>query len=419
MMSKKMKLIPELRFPEFVNDGEWIEKKLGNIGKFTGGGTPSKNNDSYWAGKHPWISSSDIAEDSIRQITTSRFITEKAINESATKIVPANSILIVSRVGVGKLAFTTEPICTSQDFINLTPTKDNLVFLAYYLKSHKKDLLAFNQGMAIKGFTKNDVESLKIYLPVSEKEQQKIAFCLSSLDELIAAHSDKLENLKDHKKGLMQNLFPQKGQKVPNYRFPEFEKDGEWEEKELGEICKFTGGGTPSKNKDSYWTGKFSWISSSDIAEDSINQITISRFITEQAIQESATKIVPANSILLVSRVGVGKLAFTTEPICTSQDFTNLTPINDNLVFLAYYLKSHKEDLLAFNQGMAIKGFTKKDVESLRIFLPVNEKEQQKIASCLSALDELITAQSERIEQLQQHKKGLMQGLFPNTSEIS
>ncbi len=169
MMSKKMKLIPELRFPEVRKDGEWAEKELGEIGKFTGGGTPIKNKDSYWTGKYPWISSSDIAEDSIHQIKISRFITEQAIQESATKIVPANSILLVSRVGVGKLAFTTEPICTSQDFTNLTPTKDNIVFLAYYLKAHKEDLLAFNQGMAIKGFTKKDVESLKIFLTVNEK----------------------------------------------------------------------------------------------------------------------------------------------------------------------------------------------------------------------------------------------------------
>ena len=142
-------------------------------------------------------------------------------------------------------------------------------------------------------------------------------------------------------------------------------------------------------------------------------QITISRFITTQAIQESATKIVPANSILLVSRLGVGKLAITTKPICTSQDFTNFTPTEDNLVFLAYYLKSHKEDFLSFNQGMAIKGFTKNDVETLKIFLPLHEKEQQKIADCLFSLDELITAQTQKLDTLKIHKKGLMQQLFP------
>ncbi len=83
---------------------------------------------------------------------------------------------------------------------------------------------------------------VKISYPKNPKEQQKIASCLSSLDELLAAHNDKLEALKDHKKGLMQNLFPQERQKVPNYRFPEFEKDGEWVEKNLGEICSQNNG---------------------------------------------------------------------------------------------------------------------------------------------------------------------------------
>ena len=410
-MSRKMKLIPELRFPEFEKDGEWVEKRLGKIGeplmckrifKEQTTSNPEKGIPFYKIGTFGKEADSYISID--------------LYNEFKAKYnFPAKGDILISASGtIGRLVIYDGSPAYFQD--------SNIVWLGNDEAEIINEFLFYcysivnwqtSDGGVIKRLYNSDLKNISIGFPKNEKEQQKIASCLSSLDELITAHSDKLETLKDHKKGLMQNLFPQKGQKIPNYRFPEFEKDGEWEGKELGEICKFTGGGTPSKNKDSYWTGKYPWISSSDIAEDSIHQITISRFITEQAIKESATKIVPAKSILLVSRVGVGKLAFTTEPICTSQDFTNLTPTNDNLVFLAYCLKSHKEDLLAFNQGMAIKGFTKKDVESLKIFLPVNEKEQQKVASCLSALDELITAQSEKIEQLQQHKKGLMQGLFP------
>ncbi|MBN8156929.1 restriction endonuclease subunit S, partial [Vibrio vulnificus] len=95
----------------------------------------------------------------------------------------------------------------------------------------------------------------------------------------------------------------------------------------------------PSKTNPDFWTGLIPWVSSSDITDDSIHQIKVTRFITEDAIAKSATKLVPENTILLVSRVGVGKLAVTTKTLCTSQDFTNFTPSEGDVYFLAYYLK--------------------------------------------------------------------------------
>src|SRR5690606_31638795 len=169
-----------------------------------------------------------------------------AIKESATKVVPMNSLLIVSRVGVGKIAVSNQEICTSQDFSNFTPQKDDPIFLGYYLKSNKNILLSLSQGMAIKGFTKDDISGLNLLFP-RKHEQQKIAACLTSLDELMVAHHDKLDALKDHKKGLLQNLFPDPaassgGETVPKVRFPEFEGDGEWVERKLGDVATFSKG---------------------------------------------------------------------------------------------------------------------------------------------------------------------------------
>ena len=251
-----------------------------------------------------------------------------------------------------------------------------------------------------------------VLIPKTE-EQQKIADCLASIDELITLESQKLDHLKLYKKGLMQQLFLTEGETVPRLRFPEFRNTGEWLKRKLGSLGSFTGGGTPDKNNFSYWEGMNPWVSSSDISDDSIYEIKISRFISDQAIQETVTKIVPENSILLVSRVGVGKIAITRNKICTSQDFTNFTPDEANLVFLAYGLKTMRDKFLSFNQGMAIKGFTKNDVSSLEVPLPVEPREQQKIADCLASIDELITLESQRLDNLKTHKKGLVQQLFP------
>ena len=114
----------------------------------------------------------------------------------------------MSRVGVGKLAVSTKEICTSQDFTNFTPSKDDLEFLGYYLKANSQVLLSFSQGMAIKGFTKDDIFNLKLRFPKSIEEEQKIASCLSSLDYLIATQSEKIAALNEHKRGLMQQMFP-------------------------------------------------------------------------------------------------------------------------------------------------------------------------------------------------------------------
>lgn len=197
--------VPKLRFPEFRDN--WIIKKLGELGRLIGGGTPDKSVPEYWQGEIPWVSSSDICEDDIHTISVTRFINEKSISESATKIVPPGSVLFVSRVGVGKLAINVEDVCTSQDFTNFIPNDIHKYFLGYFFSANKSSLVSLGQGTSIKGFSKSDLEKFELSFPC-ESEQQKIADCLSSIDELIAVQTKKLDMLKTHKKGLMQQLFP-------------------------------------------------------------------------------------------------------------------------------------------------------------------------------------------------------------------
>ncbi|EJB8444880.1 restriction endonuclease subunit S, partial [Vibrio parahaemolyticus] len=237
----KIEVVPELRFSGF--NKAWTEKRLKEIGTFQGGGTPSKTNPDFWTGLIPWVSSSDITDDSIHQIKVTRFITEDAIAKSATKLVPENTILLVSRVGVGKLAVTTKTLCTSQDFANFTPSEGDVYFLAYYLKSKSTEFLKFNQGMAIQGFTKDDISNFVLYIPQDLEEQQKVADCLSSMDNLITENVKKLESLKLHKKGLMQKLFPTEGRDVPELRLIGFDKS--WETKKFSTYIKLFRGSSP------------------------------------------------------------------------------------------------------------------------------------------------------------------------------
>ena len=106
---------------------------------------------------------------------------------------------------------------------------------------------------------------------------------------------------------------------VPNLRFPEF--TGEWKKSTLKKNAEFRGGGTPSSSNTEYWNGNIPWISSSDISDNDINSVKVTRYITNEAIENSATKICKAPSVLIVSRVGVGKVAMSNIDLCTSQDF--------------------------------------------------------------------------------------------------
>ena len=199
---------------------------------------------------------------------------------------------------------------------------------------------------------------------------------------------------------------------VPHLRFPEFR--GEWDSFKLVELGKFIGGGTPSSSNLSFWTGSIPWISSSDIKENNINNISISRYITEEAIEKSATKYCPAPVILIVSRVGVGKVALSHTSLCTSQDFCNIIEIKCHPVFLSYNLLRTMKRKSREVQGTSIKGITSDELQKIRVFIPKNKDEQNKISNFLTLLDERIATQNKIIEKLQSLIKGLNDHILKN-----
>ena len=208
----------------------------------------------------------------------------------------------------------------------------------------------------------------------------------------------------------MENNNDNKVLNVPPLRFPEF--SGEWDSFKLVELGKFIGGGTPSSSNLSFWTGSIPWISSSDIKEDNINNISISRYITEEAIEKSATKDCPAPVILIVSRVGVGKVALSHTSLCTSQDFCNIIEIKCHPVFLSYNLLRTMKRKSREVQGTSIKGITSDELQKMRVFIPKNKDEQNKISNLLTLLDERIATQNKIIEDLKKLKSAIIEKTF-------
>lgn len=247
------------------------------------------------------------------------------------------------------------------------------------------------------------LSSLKIAIPAKTSEQQHIAEALSDMDELIASLEKLVAKKKAIKQGVMQELLTGKR------RLPGF--SGEWNAVELRKLGRFVGGGTPSTNNLDWWKGKTPWISSSDLEENQIRTIKMSRYITEEAISHSATNLCPAGAILVVSRVGVGKVAVAPVDLCTSQDFTNIIVNNCNPFFLAYTLSIVMKEKAATTQGASIKGVTSDEIASIKVRIP-SKLEQDAIVNALESIDQDIGSIEKQYLKFRQIKHGMMQQLL-------
>ena len=232
----------------------------------------------------------------------------------------------------------------------------------------------------------------------SPSEQAKIAELFSVLTKRIEKQTVLVDSLKKYKRGLHKLVF------IKN-------RKPSWEKSALHDIASFCGGGTPSKDVSSYWDGEIGWISSSDIQEEWIDDISVTRRITKKAIDNSATKLCPEGTIAIVSRVGVGKVAIIPESLCTSQDFTNITSITGNTHYMAYQIAFRMKLEAMKTQGTSIKGVTADTIKSMGVDIPPLE-EQKKIADMLTAFDSYIKRAVYELDIFLTMKKALLQQLF-------
>ena len=283
------------------------------------------------------------------------------------------------------------------------------------------NLNAYLQPIVKKG-AKNDMkvnnaDVLKGDICVPElPEQQKIAECLSSVDELMAAQARKVDALKTHKKGLMQQLFPREGETQPRLRFPEFQNAGEWDDQSVGDFGKVVTGSTPSTVQPTFYGGGIPFVSPADISDlRYVNQTKTT--LTAEGFAE--TRPIRAGSVLFVC-IGstIGKMAQNVHDCATNQQINAVVPSSkhsDGFVYFALSFASERIALLAGRQAVPI--INKSLFSSVRILAP-KLPEQQRIVSCLSSLDALITAETQKLGALKTHKKGLMQQLFPYPEEV-
>ncbi|MCQ5144521.1 restriction endonuclease subunit S [Enterocloster bolteae] len=283
---------------------------------------------------------------------------------------------------------------------------------------HGKQLAKFiTSGARMDGLLNicpSDFFSIVLPTPKEKEEQQKIADCLSSIDDLIHAESKKLSALKDHKKGLMQKLFPAMDRTVPEWRFSEFRHCGDWILDTIGKTCASYSGGTPATSEKEYYSGNIPFIRSGEIDKE-----TTELCLSKEGFERSSAKMVSVGDILVaLYGANSGEVALSRINGAINQAILCLKHKTNN-AFVYHYL-THKKNWIIRTYIQGGQGnLSGEIIKSIELFFPSELNEQKKIADCLSSIDELISMQAEKIEALKTHKKGLLQGLFPSIEEVS
>lgn len=392
-MNKKKEIVPKFRFPKYVNSEQWISTELSSLLDYERPDLYIVESDNYknegipvlTANKSFILGYTDEKNNIYSRVPViifDDFTTEKKYVDFPFKV-KSSAIKILKPKGNNVLKFVFELMNT----INFEAKEHK----RYYISTYQK---------------------LFVYVPKDVKEQQNIADCLSSTDDLIDAESRKLKVLEKYKKGLMQKLFPAEGKTLPEWRFPEFKHCGNWEQVTLTKVAFYENGKAHENYIEEY--GKYIVVNSKFIATNGE--------VTKHS--NTANLLAKRGDILMVlsdvpNGRALAKCYFVNgnDKYTVNQRICRLRPYDIDSLFLFYYVNRNKY-FLDFDDGVKQTNLKKSDVLACPLLKPKEKREQQKIADCLSEIDTMITEQLKKIERLETHKKGLLQGLFPSLEEV-
>lgn len=416
---KKQINVPSIIFSRFNEDSSWKSKKFKELLDPTEGirrgpfGSALK--------KELFVQNSEYVVYEQQNAIYDHFNTRYRISEEKyhelKKFILLPGDFIMSGAGtIGKISLVPEGIekgVFNQALIRLRVNKntDKEFFLQWMRSPEMQNKLTkANPASAMVNLVPmSEVKAWDVIVP-SLDEQSSIGSLFRTLDDLLASYKDNLANYQSLKAAMLSKMFPKAGQTVPEIRLDGFE--GEWELLEINDLADdFQSGGTPKTNVQEYWDGDIPWIQSSDLETNCLFEIKVQKSISKRGLKNSSAKIIPKDSIAVVTRVGVGKLAVMRHEYATSQDFLSLSNLKSNIEFTAYLLYRLLQKEVTQLQGTSIKGITKVELLSKKVLIP-SLSEQKAIGTYFSNLDNLIATHQEKISQLETLKKKLLQDMF-------
>jgi type I restriction enzyme, S subunit len=420
-------LVPKLRFPEFR--GPWEITPMGDKVDLLSGYSFDGTQISQDTSGVPILRGINITEGRIRHNPEiDRYYTGET--EGLDKFrVRVNDLVIGmdgSKVGKNSALISNEDadallIQRVARLRTISPVLIQFIFQQVNSINFHSYVDKINTSSGIPHISAKQIKDFTICFP-SPTEQQKIAECLSSLDELIAAQARKVDALKTHKKGLMQQLFPREGETQPRLRFPEFRDAGEWRLETLGSLCARIMDGTHFSPKSK--EGPRPYLTSKNIKDGRIDLSNLS-YITEEEHTEIYNKcpVKPRDVLLTKDGANTGNCALNNLDF----EFSLLSSVavlrgHENKLCQDFLFQSILSDsiqslITESMSGQAITRITLAKIGRFTISV-TSPAEQQRIAECLSSLDDLIASETKKLDTLKIQKKGLMQQLFPSQENI-
>ena len=437
-------LVPRLRFAEFRGAEGWDSEPMGEVYSFKGNNSLSRDKLNYVAGSVKNIHYGDIHT----KFSTHFDITKELvpfINESEEGVVRDENLCAEGDMifadasedmaDIGKCieiaSLNGERVVSGLHTILARRTGNRIAlgFGGHLFKSAwvRTQIQKEAQGAKVLGISANRMRNLRLPLPHSPAEQQKIAECLSLVDELIAAQARKVAALKSHKKGLMQQLFPREGETQPRLRFPEFQNAGEWEGKPFSDLCDIKHG--------------YAFESEFFSNEGEHVLLTPGNFYEQGGYRDRGeqqkyfTGEIPRDYVLAKGDM----LVVMTEQAAGLLGSTILVPESDKFLhnqrlglvvrkpgvawaneffFHVFNTERVRKAIHGTASGTKVRHTSPTKIGDVLVSVPTTLQEQQRIATCLSSLDALTTVEIQKLEALKTHKKGLMQQLFPSPEKV-
>jgi len=405
MSDQTKKLVPKLRFSEFMGKSEW--NYLNGNKVFEPISNKKHNSDL------PILAITQDQGAVPRDLINYKVIaTEQSIE--SYKVVEVGDFIISLRSFQGGIEYSGyKGICSPAYIILRKKIKVIDLFFKYYFKT---DLFIKHLNKNIEGIRDGKMVSYSqfsdILLPAPKyEEQQKVADCLSSIDDLITAQSQKIAVLKDHKKGLMQQLFPAEGETAPKLRFPEFESALDWSVRPIGEYIE-------EYRKNSSYQDEYEVLTSAREGLIRQKEYYDNDRITER--DNVGFNVIPPAHLTYRSRSDDRKFYFNENLLGITGIISTYYPVfrikKGTNKFFVELLSRYSEHVGKYSVGTSQTVLSLNVLKKIELSVPEHQ-EQQRIADCLFSIDKLITAQTHKLETYKSHKKGLMQQLFPNAVE--
>jgi len=400
--------IPKLRFTEFGIE-KWETKRLGEIATFTKGKGISKS-DIYENGETECIRYGELYtfyEEVISEIKskTNTDISSLVLSEANDVIIPASG---ETQIDIATASCVLKSGVALGGDLNIIKTKNNGVFLSYYLNSKKKlEIAKLSQGISVVHLYSSQLALLNLKLPQLE-EQNKLATFLSLLNSRIQTQKKIIEDLVILKSNTAQNIFNQ----VFKFKDSEGNDFRNWQIKKLGDVCEIKRGASPRPISDSKWfddDSKIGWVRISDVTKSDKYLEKTEQYLSNAGISKS--RLVKKGNMIMSICATIGKPIYTNFDVCIHDGFVVFENLTLDKEFLYYYLDFIQLNWYKYGQPGIQVNLNSEIVNNESVVVPVIE-EQIKIAEFLSKFDEKIKLENELLTQYENQKKYLLQNLF-------